>query len=121
MKKIVAVACLSMVASVAHAASVPPRDAGITLTSSTPMVELQACVMRKLVKQGEPLIVPAENGVDIDVNQRGVFFTTDPRMSVHLRDTDGVRAITFYYRHPLNTTVMQNVARGLTKACLTPA
>lgn len=81
----------------------PPRDSGIRIMSSQPLVALQACVTREMIRDGNAARIPAENGIDLDYFQRNAMGNSKAaRYSLHLREKDKLREISVFYRHPFS-------------------
>ena len=81
----------------------PPRDSGIRIMSSQSLVALQACVTREMIRDGNVARVPAVNGIDLDYFRPNAMGNTNAaRYSLRLRETDKLREISVFYRHPFS-------------------
>ena len=105
---------MAMAASVADG----PRDAGINFTISEPLIDAQGCIMRKLAHRGNPLSIPAQGGVDVDLSEPTMLgIANNARYSIHLRDLNGVRHVSVFYRHPYSTGYAYNLTKSIAKQC----
>ena len=49
----------------------PPRDAGIKIVSNQSLMDLQACTIRQMARDGTVVLVPQDGGVQIDYTRPG--------------------------------------------------
>jgi hypothetical protein len=78
------------------------RRTDIDITSSKPLIDLQSCVTRMLMRAGRITPVPIEHGVALDFQLGNLVGGAGPQVETYeIRDMDGVRHITIVYRHPV--------------------
>ena len=110
---------LSLIFAVALLDTVrPARDSGIRINSDQPLIELQACAMRKLSHGADVLPIPIDGGVDVDWVPRTNFGVAgDAPFTLRIREVGGRREIAAYYRHPFSMKAIQNMVRDVGNRC----
>lgn len=104
--------------AMAASATDEPRGAGINFPISEPLIDAQGCIMRKLAHRGNPLPIPAEDGVDIELSEPTILgVANNARYSIHLREVGGARRVSVFYRHPYSVTYAYNLTKGIAKQC----
>ena len=81
----------------------PARDAGIRIMSNQSLLDLQACTIRQMARDGTVVLVPLANGVAIDYTRPAALGNAQAaRYSLHVKDLGRQREISAFYRHPFS-------------------
>ncbi|WP_118856184.1 hypothetical protein [Sphingomonas mesophila] len=96
----------------------PPRDSGIRIMSNQSLLDLQACTIRQMARDGTVVLVPVPNGVAIDYTRpNGTGKAQAARFSLHVRDLGQQREISAYYRHPFSRKSAWQHTKIIGKRC----
>ena len=96
----------------------PPRDSGIRIMSNQTMLDLQACTIRQMSRDGTVVLVPLANGVAIDYTRPGGLGNAQAaRYSLHVKDLGQQREISAFYRHPFSRKSAWQHTKIIGKRC----
>jgi len=113
MKRLIAISALFAIGPALAESLVPMRDVGNPIITKASMNEAQACGTRDIAHNGKPVVVPIDNGVEIDqLAETLLTKPVDPRFRLRITDQGDTRKIEAFYRHPVT---MKVAAARLTK------
>ena len=96
----------------------PARDAGIRIMSNQSLLDIQACTIRQMARDGTVVLVPLANGVAIDYTRPGALGNAQAaRYSLHLKDLGRQREISATYRHPFSRKSAWQHTKIIGKRC----
>ena len=96
----------------------PARDSGIRIVSNQSLMELQACTIRQMARDGTVVLVPEEGGVAIDYTRPGGLGNAQAaRYSLHIKDLGKQREIKAFYRHPFSSKSAWQHTKIIGKRC----
>ena len=98
------------------------RSTDYTVETAAPLVELQACIMRKYGTVGEATPIPMADGVALDLNAPRTLIGLRKQaiLTAEIHEKDDRRLITFRYRHPLSEKAIPRYFSAYQKACAPP-
>ncbi len=96
----------------------PARDSGIRIMSNQSLMDLQACTIRQMARDGTVVLVPMEGGVSIDYTRPGGLGNAQAaRYSLQIRDLGKQRELKAFYRHPFSSKSAWQHTKIIGKRC----
>lgn len=98
------------------------RSTDYQIETAAPLVELQACIMRKYGPFGEATPIPMTDGTALDFNgpRNLLGLRKQAVMTVEIHEKTDRRLITFRYRHPMAEADIPKRFAPFQKACAPP-